>query len=49
MFEVVKKAPPNPRLKLAGAPAGRRDERLGGSMTRSLTIRFAWCTFAPAA
>jgi hypothetical protein len=40
---------PNRRLKLAGASAGRRDERLGLSRTRSLTRRLAWCTFAPAA
>jgi hypothetical protein len=41
--------PPNRRLKLAGAPAGHGIERLGGSMTKSLTRRLAWCTFAPAA
>jgi hypothetical protein len=40
---------PNRRLKLAGAIAGRRIERLRRSRTRSLTRRLAWCTFAPAA
>ena len=42
-------APPNRRLKLAGASAGRGIERLVLSKTRSLTRRIAWCTFAPAA
>jgi hypothetical protein len=40
---------PNRRLKLTGARAGPRNEWLAGSMTRSLTRRLAWCTFAPAA
>jgi hypothetical protein len=37
------------RLKLTGARAGLSIERLEGSMSRSLTRRPAWCTFAPAA
>ena len=41
--------PPNRRLKLTGAPPGGRYECLVGSMTRSLTRRCGWCTFAPAA
>jgi hypothetical protein len=40
---------PNRRLKLAGAPPGGRHEWQASSMTRSLTRRCAWCTFAPAA
>jgi hypothetical protein len=39
----------NRRLKLTGAPPGGRYEWLVLSMTRSLTRRLAWCTFAPAA
>jgi hypothetical protein len=33
--------PPNRWLLLPGAPAGLRDGRLEGSMSRSLTRRFA--------
>jgi hypothetical protein len=40
---------PNRRLLLSGALAGLRSEHLEGSMTRSLTRRFAWRAPAPAA
>jgi hypothetical protein len=39
----------NRRLKLTGAPPGRRYEWLVSPRTRSLTRRTRWCTLAPAA
>jgi len=40
---------PNRALQRPGARAGLGIERLEGSMSRSLTIRFAWRALAPAA